>query len=191
MDAPVKQYEPIGTVNPAIEQAYQDGRLAIGDVADFYTVEGIPLPDKTNLVVALHMQAMGSGSHLGPRLSRHVTLADIDALGAAEPHPQFEGGEHTAIGDRVLLYFSSDDKGTPAYQVPLSLPNGLNLTYGQILALGGDFYGIPEQAISDGASPADRQQRFANAYNSLAQNPSSCAEATQILAVMQIEIDAV
>ncbi len=191
MDAQVRQYGFSGAINPVIEKAYKEGRLAIADVADFYAEGGIPLPERPGPVVALYMQPPGSGSHLGPRPSRTVTLEDIDGRNTAAPMPQFEGGEHTAIGDQVLLFFSADDKGTPAYLVPLSLPNGLNLTYGQVLALGGDFYGIPDQPISDGATAADRQQRFANAYNSLAQRPASKAEATQILAVMQIEIDAV
>ncbi|CAO3425154.1 Phosphatidylcholine-hydrolyzing phospholipase C (EC 3.1.4.3) [Azospirillum doebereinerae] len=106
------------------------------------------------------------------------------------PHVRFEGGEHTAIGDSITLYFSGNDPGTPAWQVPLSLPNGLALTYGQIVALGGDFYGIPARPISDGTTPEDRAARFTDAFNSLAYLPASKDEATQILAVMKIEIDA-
>ena len=52
-------------------------------------------------------------------------------------HPakvMFEAAEHTAIGDSALLYFSKSDPGTLAYNVPLALPNGLSLSYGQIVA---------------------------------------------------------
>ena len=35
-----------------------------------------------------------------------------------------------------------------------------------MIALGGDFYGIPGQPISDGNSPAERVQRFTAAFNS-------------------------
>jgi len=191
MDAPVKPRNETGLINPIIEQAYKQGRLAVGDAADFYSDSGIALPDKANPVVALYMQPPGSGVHLGPKATGRITLEDIDALSSRGPMPQFEGGEHTAIGDQVVLYFSPDGPGTKAYLAPLNLPNGLNLTYGQLLALGGDFYGIPDKPISDGSTLADRQQRFTNAYNSLAQNPASKSEAMQILAVMQIEINAV
>ena len=115
-------------------------------------------------------------------------------LAAPEKNPptlRFEGGEHTAIGDETLLRFAKDAPAIPAHQVELHLPNGLALTYGQVIALGGDFYGIPGQPISDGASPADRVQRFTAAFNSLAVLPASREEAHKILAVMQKEINAV
>ena len=115
-------------------------------------------------------------------------------LAAPEKKPpvlRFEGGEHTAIGDDTLLRFAKDAPAIPSRQVELHLPNGLALTYGQVIALGGDFYGIPGQPISDGASPAERVQRFSAAFNTLAVLPASRAEAQKILAVMQKEINAV
>ena len=50
------------------------------------------------------------------------------------------------------------------------------MSFGQIIALAGDFYGIPEHPIinpSKGINQADsdRQQRFLAAYNSLARAP--------------------
>jgi hypothetical protein len=81
-----------------------------------------------------------------------------------------------------------DSGPAPAAKTPLSLPNGLALTYGQILALGGDFYGLPNAPISDDPNPP---ARFNQAFNSLAVQASSVAEATEILKIMQIEIDAV
>ncbi|WP_223486284.1 phospholipase [Pseudomonas sp. A-RE-19] len=109
----------------------------------------------------------------------------------SKPPLRFEGGEHTAIGDSTLLRFVKDSPAIPASQVELHLPNGLALTYGQIVALGGDFYGVPDQPISEGATPVDRIQRFTNAFNSLAVLPASNAEAKLILGVMQKEIAAV
>lgn len=71
------------------------------------------------------------------------------------------------------------------------LPNGLTLTYGQINALGGDFYGTNDP-ISDGKDDRDRSARFVAAYGTLA-NVSSRQpkEANKILAVLQAEVDAV
>jgi hypothetical protein len=107
------------------------------------------------------------------------------------PTLRFEGAEHTAIGDDTLLRFAKDAPAIAAQHVELHLPNGLALTYGQVIALGGDFYGIPGQPISDGSSPAERVQRFSAAFNSLAVLPASREEAPKILAVMQKEINAV
>ena len=71
------------------------------------------------------------------------------------------------------------------------LPNGLSLTYGQIVALGGDFYGIPDKPISDGSHtgrphrPLHRSLQFAGDYERRRHRGA------EILAVMQTEIDAV
>ena len=120
-------------------------------------------------------------------------MSELESVITRKPLPslRFEGGEHTAIGDETLLRFVPGEPSSPGAKVKLHLPNGLALTYGQIIALGGDFYGIPGQPISDGASPAERVQRFTAAFNSLATLPASRDEAGKILAVMQKEINAV
>ncbi|WP_323160029.1 phospholipase [Pseudomonas fluorescens] len=108
-----------------------------------------------------------------------------------KPPLRFEGAEHTAVGDNTRLRFVEGAEPVLAQNVPLHLPNGLALTYGQVLALGGDFYGIVDRPINEGSTPADRLQRFTAAFDSLAALPASKAEATQVLAIMQKEIDAV
>ncbi|WJK10795.1 phospholipase [Pseudomonas fluorescens] len=107
------------------------------------------------------------------------------------PQLRFEGAEHTAIGDNTRLRFVENAEPVLAQNVPLHLPNGLALTYGQVLALGGDFYGVVERPINEGSTPADRLQRFTAAFDTLAALPASKAEAIQILSIMQKEIDAV
>ncbi|WP_166220531.1 phospholipase [Pseudomonas atagonensis] len=135
-----------------------------------------------------------------PHLMLHIadSHSDVESVTArptvalkGKPQLRFEGGEHTAIGDNTLLHFVENAEPVLAQNVPLHLPNGLALTYGQVLALGGDFYGIVDRPINEGATPADRLQRFNAAFDSLAVTPASRAEATQILAVMQKEINAV
>ncbi|MBC3334919.1 phospholipase [Pseudomonas proteolytica] len=120
-------------------------------------------------------------------------MSELESVITRKPLPslRFEGGEHTAIGDETLLRFVQGEPSIPGAKVKLHLPNGLALTYGQIIALGGDFYGIPGHPISEGASPAERVQRFTAAFNSLATLPASRDEAGKILAVMQKEINAV
>ncbi|QEY51289.1 phospholipase [Legionella longbeachae] len=55
----------------------------------------------------------------------------------------FSGFEHQYVGDQINLHFynSNPDK-------LLHLPNGLILTYGQIVMLGGDLFGDPQHPIS-------------------------------------------
>ena len=70
-------------------------------------------------------------------------------------------------------------------------PNGLTLTYGQINALAGDFYGTGNP-ISDGKDDQDRSTRFLDAYGTLANvSPRQPKEANDILAVLLAEVDAV
>jgi len=125
----------------------------------------------------------------------HSDVEPVTALTAqalkGKPQLRFEGAEHTAIGDNTRLRFIESAEPVLAQNVPLHLPNGLALTYGQVLALGGDFYGIVDRPINEGSTSADRLQRFTAAFDSLAALTASKTEATQILAIMQKEIDAV
>ncbi|KVE37606.1 hypothetical protein [Burkholderia sp. BDU5] len=151
-----------------------------------FTQEGIPIPGDgaTLILVALGDHTLKYHKMTSPPVTK---LKPATGSGRRE---RFEGGEHTAIGDSATLYFSASEPGLPAWQVVLNLPNGLALTYGQIVALGGDFYGDPERPISDGSTAEDRVKRFTSAFDTLARLPASKDEATRILAVMQQEIDA-
>lgn len=159
-------------LNPVIEHAARSGRLAQGGLDDLVSPEGIKLPRTPSPVILLKPQ-------------KPIRAPKF------RPTARFEGGEHTAIGDNALLYFSDCVTGQPSRQMKLVLPNGLALTYGQIVSLGGDFYGIPSAPISDGATAAARKTRFTNAYNSLATDSAATTEAPRILAVMADEIAAV
>ncbi|QXH50607.1 phospholipase [Pseudomonas fakonensis] len=168
--------------SPVANQA--QANLVVADLEQLFDQQGIALP--------------GPDSHLVLVMHGHHTLKyhRFDAP-AASPQPDnrgpqlfFEGAEHTAIGDNTLLRFEAGQPGIPAHQAPLPLPNGLHLTYGQVIALGGDFYGLPEQPIADGANQAERIARFTQAFDSLARLPAAKDEAEQILAVMQEEIRA-
>ena len=174
-----------GVINPVIEQAFQNGCLSQATLETLASPDGIPLAcTSAPVILVLPYPPIRNVKYHVPSKPPRFTR---DRVGM----PTFEGGEHTAIGDAAFLYFSNADPGTPAYKVPLSLPNGLSLTYGQIVALGGDFYGIPAAPISDGSTQADRVNRFTNAYNTLATAKAASTEAPKILAVMQEEIAAV
>ena len=108
-------------------------------------------------------------------------------------HVGFEYAEHCFIGDAITLNVWD---GTTSHQVAASdymfaLPNGLQLTYGQINGLAGDFYGT-YNPISDGTTQDDCELRFSAAAETLRNGgPRQPAEATAILAVLQAEVDAV
>lgn len=93
----------------------------------------------------------------------------------------FESAEHIASGDSVKLYFSQEDPG--AAGLPLDMPNGLKLTYGDIVSFG-DFYELPNEPISKGKSLAEQKKRFLKAFNSFAYDQRVVTEANQILKVM-------
>ena len=76
--------------------------------------------------------------------------------------------EHKCIGEKIEL--------RQAEQKHLELPNGVEMAFGQIIALAGDFYGIPKHPIIDPSkgiyqADPDHQQRFLAAYNSLVRAP--------------------
>ena len=100
----------------------------------------------------------------------------------------FESSEHIAAGDKVKLYFSTEDAGKTG--VLLTLPNGLKLSYGQLVSLG-DFYGVVGKPISSGTTDADRRQLFMTAFNSFAQDPNAVIELPKIMAVVQSEQNAI
>ena len=102
----------------------------------------------------------------------------------------FEYMEHSYIGDSIKLTLA-DGEPVAASNHGFRLPNGLNLTYGQINALAGDFYGTRDP-ISDGRDDQDCSARFLAAYDTLANGgPRQPKEANDILAVLQAEIDTV
>ena len=66
-----------------------------------------------------------------------------------------------------LSYADSDEK--------ILLPNGVRLTFGEIIALAGDYYGIPDAPIANPLAPdhvdSGVAQRFHDAYSTLAHTP--------------------
>jgi len=82
--------------------------------------------------------------------------------------PKFAGFEHKKIGKITHLHMDE-------LRV-LTLPNGVTIKFEEIIALAGDFYGLPKQPIIDplkgkDEEDSDRHQRFTDAYNTLAQAP--------------------
>ena len=94
-------------------------------------------------------------------------LSALDDVERGKDTVDFGSAEHDYVGDKVKL---------PNGLKYLKLPNGVELTLGQIIALAGDFYGIPEHPIIDPSKEvnqvdSERNRRFSEAYNSLARAP--------------------
>jgi hypothetical protein len=98
--------------------------------------------------------------------------------------PQFDSGEHYFIGNAVQLFDSYGHRRNAA-TYNLGLANGLSLTYGSIVALAGDYYGLPNRPISTDASPSDA---FRAAYATLAADPNAVSEVPRILAEVLQEV---
>jgi len=79
---------------------------------------------------------------------------------------QFIQIEHEEIGK--IIRFEMDELRV------LELPNGVVIKFEQIIALAGDFYGLPKQPIIDPFKEGEdsgRHQRFVDAYDTLARAP--------------------
>jgi len=76
----------------------------------------------------------------------------------------FDGFEHRKIGEILKM----EERRV------LTLPNGVVIKFEEIIALAGDFYGLPEKPIVDPfkrEEDSGRHQRFTDAYNTLARVP--------------------
>lgn len=102
----------------------------------------------------------------------------------------FEYAEHSYLGDAISLTLA-DGTTVTAEDHLFGLENGLNVTYGEINGLAGDFYGT-DKPISDGSTDDDKRARFLDAYKTLAA-PSTLqpTEAKDILKVLKKEVDAI
>ena len=96
---------------------------------------------------------------------------------------KFAGFEHKKLGEIICL----DD-----FRV-LTLPNGVEIKFEQIIALAGDFYGIPKHPIIDPLKGEDedphRHRRFRKAYSTLARAPKDelQSELDKLLAMLEKE----
>ncbi len=72
--------------------------------------------------------------------------------------PPFASSEHEFLGDVELTKLGDKD-----YQ--FTLPNGVKLKFGTIIALAGDYYGVPKQPICTGTDEQQLRSFFLDAFN--------------------------
>jgi len=125
------------------------------------------------------------------------TVDTAEGAGIHNPHGtmRFALAEHGFLGDSLFLQ-QADGTSVLAATRPLNFPNRLQLTYGQINWLAGDFYGttnpISSGALEPNGTPSsDQLQRFQAAFDTLAKKSSSKAEAEALIKSARTEIDAV
>lgn len=79
--------------------------------------------------------------------------------------PGFASLEHRNLGDLVQLHLSG--KNPAEGPLKLSLPNGLSLSYGEIVMYAADMFGDPDRPISN-CDPKDRLSCFQAQFDSMA-----------------------
>jgi len=79
---------------------------------------------------------------------------------------EFDSSEHKSLGN-VKLPGLSAEFNKFAFQ-----PGGAELTFGEIIALAGDYFGVEQEPIALGETEEERRKRFLDAYATLANCPS-------------------
>jgi hypothetical protein len=84
--------------------------------------------------------------------------------------PQFDTSEHVITVWNLRLETESGPQLAQLYRLPLAPPSTFTLTYGQVLALGGDFYGDPTQPVCTSSEPVGQ---FRKNFEQLAGAPQT------------------
>jgi len=181
----------------ALAQAHESANaraLSEGTIVDLIREEGITIHTGRGASPVIQLRPIDFVRQNSLRTPIH----DLDQDGGDGPqgysdpppvHVQFESSEHVIIVEGCKLQFP--DGSRDAEFTYLMLPNGLQLSYGQIVALGGDFYGDPAHPICRASGPAAQQAQFLANYRSIAESASAPAEVGSILAILRAEFAAV
>src|SRR3954463_15671940 len=132
------------------------GVHALTEREDIHVAPGVPAGDRLLAHELAHVVQQRSAGPTAPALAAELD-ADVAADNAVNGRPAqpqaahqgsqaYEAWEHRALGDA---------RGGAGRRI--RLPNGIELTYGQIVALSGDFYRSPEALL---AAPATELQQI-------------------------------
>ncbi len=130
----------------------------------------------------------GRADTAAPKSLTHGRRFDLDA----RRNPSFGSSEHRSLGDFVHLNLpqSLNEAAPDSWKNDRKLRVGrCELTYGEIVALAGDLYGIASRPISDGATETDRKARFLAAFKTLEDAPEK--EVYALVALMAEEAAAI
>lgn len=96
----------------------------------------------------------------------------------------FTSAEHVVMGNEVRIQLDPKKSAEPAYI--FHLPNGLSVTYGEIISIV-DLYGSPEKPISLGAGNYARKARFMAAFKAFAMDKDIVEETKLIIETIHEE----
>ncbi|RUR19663.1 phospholipase [Legionella sp. km535] len=114
------------------------------------------LPLSLLVVIPLHANNGSNNSYLMPKTPVEL----MEQYG-----PGFASLEHKNLGDLVRLRLSSSNSSSGSFK--LTLPNGLKLSYGEIVMYAGDIFGDPDKTISS-CSEKERLSCFQAQFEAMA-----------------------
>ena len=126
-------------VDPQFLASHPRNSFTLASVKRLTSEEGVELPPTTDLTVVVFSEFEHPSVLAGPRRRPRTAL--------------WGSGEHVLLGDHVGL------PGIPQGS-KFKISGDLVATYGQLLALAGDFIGIPTAPICQGATEDERRGRF-------------------------------
>ena len=130
-------------VDPQFLASHPKNTFTLASVKRLTSEEGVELEPTTDPTVVVFSEFEHPSVLAGPRRRPRTAL--------------WGSGEHVLLGDHVGL--PGVQKGTK-----FGINTGISVTYGQLLALAGDFIGIPSAPICQGATEDERRARFHDAY---------------------------
>ena len=157
-------------VDPQFLASHPKSSFTLASTKRLTSEEGVELQPTSDPTVVVFSEFDHPSVLAGPRRRPRIAL--------------WESGEHVLLGDNVSL--PGIPKGT---KIPIG--RGISATYGQVLALAGDFVGIPNAPICQGATEAECKVRFANAVNEMiAGSDEKANEIATILRMINEEVEA-
>ena len=145
--------------------------VVVTDIGSLVSNAGVPLAlDKGNNHLVVLFPTLCCDHH-GSRAVPQVT----------HPAAAFNTAEHIiTVADCKLKL--ADGKTADALQTRLPVGPNLYLTYGQVIGLGGDFYGDPDRPVCRAGNQEQQIEQFRKNFESL---ESSTAEVKKILQIAQ------
>ncbi|BFZ59363.1 hypothetical protein YB2330_000371 [Saitoella coloradoensis] len=115
-----------------------------------------------------------------------VCVSVSESESVKEVHPTYEAFEHTQIGDSTTLHFPTPGTNISGSDLEYECEDGTKLSYGEIIALAGDFYADPSNPIVESPNPHAWRKQFTSNVESLLQDtPNYLSSITSTLRSQQ------
>lgn len=154
------------------------GGVVTAELGELVAEGGVPLPLEKGDQQALVVMPTPCCSHTACNAVSAARPADGDG----EPgfHALFDTAEHAIIVAGLKLKTEALPLDAARAALPLALGQSYSLTYGQLIALGGDFYGDPDHPVCKAGNLQAQVAQFSANFKSMA---AAKAEVQNILAV--------